>query len=398
MERTEEQRKKIRMLAITSTLTSLVLIASTFAWFVGTRTVNVNSFDMTIAAIDGLSLSLDGTTWTESLTVGKDEVSYDGNTNTWAESGLIPVSTVGVVDSTSSTLKLFEKGSLTATEGGYRLLASRVKNYEQDENNKYGEANGYIAFDLFIKNLSGAEYYVEDNIKNEEAIYLTEDSKVKVSNDGVKDTGIENSVRIAFAQIGRVIATTTDVDKITGLTCTTIEDETSPKSGVTGICRNATIWEPNDTKHVVGAIEYYNKSCKKRTEEGYTLDTCKTLEDGESKKTYAIKDEINYKDSEGNDLAIVDVYDGEEYNGYSAQNTNLEVVDTFTDTEKVKKGHNRKDFLTLAPNSITKVRVYVYIEGQDIDNYDYAQIGKKVSINFGFTKQKFLDEDGNLNT
>ena len=49
--------------------------------------------------------------------------------------------------------------------------------------------------------------------------------------------------------------------------------------------------------------------------------------------------------------------------------------------------------MTLAPNSITKLRIYIYIEGQDIDNYDFAQIGKKIAVNFGFTKERFDDEN-----
>ena len=49
--------------------------------------------------------------------------------------------------------------------------------------------------------------------------------------------------------------------------------------------------------------------------------------------------------------------------------------------------------MTLAPNSVTKVRVYVYIEGQDVDNYDFASLGKQISVNFGFTKERFTAED-----
>ena len=49
----------------------------------------------------------------------------------------------------------------------------------------------------------------------------------------------------------------------------------------------------------------------------------------------------------------------------------------------------------LAPNSITKVRVYIWIEGQDIDNYDFAQLGRQISVNFGFTKERFYGEDIN---
>ena len=60
---------------------------------------------------------------------------------------------------------------------------------------------------------------------------------------------------------------------------------------------------------------------------------------------------------------------------------------------KNEKGMNRKEFMTLAPNSITKLRVYIYIEGQDIDNYDFASLGKKISVNFGFTKERFEQTD-----
>ena len=51
--------------------------------------------------------------------------------------------------------------------------------------------------------------------------------------------------------------------------------------------------------------------------------------------------------------------------------------------------------MTLAPNSITKLRVYIFIEGQDVDNYDFASLGKKISVKFGFTKERFLGEDIN---
>ncbi len=388
--RNKKQQRRVKNLALVFTLTTIVLVTSTFAWFIGMRTVNVDEFDVTIAAVDGLSLSLNGTDWTEKLSVSKEAANYDGNTNVWAEKGLIPMSTIGALDDNSSTMKLFQKASLTKTDGGYRLLASRVNNYTETDG-KYNEGDGYVAFDLFIKNLSGEEYYIEDNIANEEAIYLTNDSSVKVSTSGgIAGTGIENSVRVAFAQIGRVIATTTNADIIRGLKCT---GEATELTDPTGICRTAQIWEPNDRNHVAGAIEYYSESCKTRTADGYGDTKCKAITDGLAYSTYAISEVITYKDGE-NLLPVVDVYDGADYNGY-AGSTKLQAVDTFTDSEKLLAGTARQDFMTLAPNSITKVRVYVYIEGQDIDNYDLAQIGKKISINFGFTKQRFNEDDIN---
>ena len=56
-------------------------------------------------------------------------------------------------------------------------------------------------------------------------------------------------------------------------------------------------------------------------------------------------------------------------------------------------GMERQGVFTLAPNSITKLRIYIYLEGQDIDNYDYASFGKQVKINFGFSKSREEDDE-----
>lgn len=394
--RNEKHEKRVKKLIVGSGLCAILLIVSTYAWFIGMKTVNVSSFDVSIAAIDQLSLSLDGENWANTVEISSttyNTKSYSGNTNTWGGKGLIPMSTVGKIDTNASRMILFEKGSLTATAGGYRLMASQVKNSATDGK----EADGYVAFDLFVRNLSGNEYYSEMNKLNEEAIYLTTDSAVTVASDGIANTGIENSVRVAFAQIGRVRATTTDVGTITGITCATA-------GSVTGICanRDAQIWEPNDKAHVQNAINWYTTSCKKRTGDSVTAEgayggACKTITNNEAYQTYAVSGEIGYADN-------VDVYDGSAYNEYtgsiaaSAQAGKLVAYDTFTDTEKNIAGVDRPQFITLAPNSITKIRVYIYIEGQDVDNYDFASLGKKISVAFGFTKQRYFDEDVQYNS
>ena len=402
--RNEKHEKRVKKLIVGSGLCAIILIVSTYAWFIGMKTVNVSSFDVSIAAIDQLSLSLDGEHWSDTVAISKTtyndtNVVYEGNTNSWGGTGLIPMSSVGVIDTTASRMILFEKGSLTTTPGGYRLMASRVDNYNEGKT----EQNGYVVFDLFIKNLSGNEYYTEMNQLNEEAIYLTTDSAVTVAQDGEANTGIENSVRVAFAQIGRVKATTTDPEVITGITCANTTDSSS-KPVVTGICSNrvAQIWEPNDTAHVQNAINWYTTSCKKRiaatiTDSASYNGTCGTVADGTANQTYAVSGVINYTDQ-------VDVYDGTDYNSYTASvaaaptDGKLNAYDTFTDTEKNLAGVARPTFITLAPNSITKVRIYVYIEGQDIDNYDFASLGKKISVAFGFTKERFFDEDVNYDS
>ena len=387
--RNKKHEKRLRKLGIATALCAIILGVSTYAWFIGMKTVNVSSFDISIASTESLMLSLDGETWDYEVNINEenyDTASYDGNTNSWGGEGLVPISTTGAMSPDTSRLIMFEKGSLTATAGGYRLMASQV-------DNTTAETDGYVAFDLFIKNFSGEEYYTNYDPQNEEAIYLTPESTVKSAMVGEEaKSGIENSVRVAFAQVGRVEADTEDVGTITGIDC-------AGAGGSTKICdqRDAQVWEPNDTKHVQNAINWYNESCEKRTgdsvmDEGSYAGACGTVNDGVAYSTYVVSGEIDETDT-------VDVYDGEDYNSYTksisptAADGKLVDLDTFTDTEKNLQGVDRPTFMTLAPNSITKVRVYVYIEGQDIDNYDFASLGKKISVSFGFTKERFYGED-----
>ena len=385
MKRNRNQEKRVKKLILTTGLFAVLLVASTYAWFIGMQNVAVSAFDVKIKAIDGLSLSVDGDKFSEEVTISKanyDSVFTTNNQNVWGD--LIPMSSVGIVNNTTSKLVLYEKASLTATDGGYRIMASQV------ENTADKEGEGYVAFDLFIRNLSGEEYYTDYNPLNEEAIYLTTDSAVTVAaagattvgdEEGVAGTGIENSVRVGFAQIARVEADVTDQDTLTGLNC-------QGGTGVTVICneRVAQIWEPNDNVHVKNALNWYDKSCKGRTASGYA-GKCATLSEDGIYPTYAISTVIDDK------VTTVDVYDGEAYNGYTGSGTYLLAYDYFTDSEKNLKGESRPTFMTLAPNSITKVRVYVWIEGQDIDNYDFAQLGQAITVNFGFTKEKFTGAD-----
>ena len=218
--RNQKQEKRVKKLLLSTGLFAVLLVASTYAWFIGMKSVSVTTFDIKIKATEGLALSVNGEPngFSDKITINKTnfDKAYEDNQNVWGD--LIPMSSVGVVNPETSKLELYEKGSLTASKGGYRILASQV------ENTAAKEADGYVAFDLFIKNLSGEEYYTTNNPANEEAIYLTTDSAVTVASagadaskgdeSGVAGTGIENSVRVAFAQIARVEANTTDASLI----------------------------------------------------------------------------------------------------------------------------------------------------------------------------------------
>ena len=418
MKKNSKRNKRIRNLVLICVMSALLLTVGTYAWFIGMQTVKVNSFEVKIAGVDSLMLSMDGKSWSTAIDVTDEETypAYAKNANeflTDSKEGLKPISTNGVFDTDASRLKLFEKGSLTATTGGYRLMASQVDNVttQVTDGTEYVEGDGYVAFDLFVMNLSGDAYYPEISTpSNEEAIYLTYESKVTAGTTGNTSAGIENSVRVAFGQIGRVSASAfyplgdEDTDKwntVTGMTCAGSKDA-QDKVVVTGICRDAAIWEPNENTHTAAAIKWYETTCKARkAATGENKSFSYETEEGK-KECSALTEYItsNVVAKEIKETDYVDVYDGP-YNKYTGSTgTLLKQVDTFTDTEKLKSGVNREEIFTLAPNSITKIRVYIWIEGQDIDNYDFASLGYSISVNFGFTKERItsgeIDENMDL--
>ena len=129
MKRDSKRAKRIRNLVLVCVLSALLLTVSTYAWFIGMQTVKVNAFEIEIASVDGLMLSMDGVKWDTTIYPNQPSKTpvYANNTNqflTGEKEGLIPMSSVGEINQTSSRMKLYQKGSLTATKGGYRLLAS----------------------------------------------------------------------------------------------------------------------------------------------------------------------------------------------------------------------------------------------------------------------------------
>ena len=147
--RNNKHTRRVRNLVLLCAVCAVILTVSTYAWFIGMKTVNVSTFDIDIATTEGLFLSMDGESWSYELNAAGEEA-YEGNTNTWARDvGLIPMSSIGDMDPLASRMKLYEKASLTTSDGGYRLLTSRVQNFatSPDDPKEFDQGKGYVAFD-----------------------------------------------------------------------------------------------------------------------------------------------------------------------------------------------------------------------------------------------------------
>lgn len=406
----KRKTRKIALLFLLTGITAVLLVVETYAWFVGLTTIAVQDFEIGVSSEVDFEMSLDGKTWDTKLTISEDTITtkaYASNTNKWlaadtdADSvGLIPLSTAGVADvKNGGRLKLFGKSSMTATGGGYRLIADQIKN-------ETTEGDGYLVFDLFIRNGTGTDYIKTYNRADDEAVYLKRNSVVTVSKAGgeTEDYGLANSVRVAFVQLGRIASAGASDGAAAEIKC----NESDAEGGSTSLCTqpgNVVVWEPNEDQHHEGLVTYFNNVCKTKAAASEPLNgfvyggtegttKCTPVSAGSSNTaldknsvvpTYVVNSKITSEDN-------VDVYDG--LNGYNStigtgDTAKLVNLDTFTDAEKNTEGAARIPFFYLAPNSITKIRVYIYLEGQDVDNYDLISNGNKVKINFGFTKDQW---------
>jgi hypothetical protein len=392
----KRKKKKIFLLVIVIAVTAIVLIVETYAWFVGLSTVNTSSFNINVSTGGGLEISLDGENWkkddqvlnisssTITATSGTGDHAYEGNTNKWTgEKGLIPLSSSGLLDTTTGHIKFYEKSSLSSTAGGYKIVATQVDNSTQ-------EADGYVVFDLFIRNGTD-NVYANGNYGSSgaENVYLKKTSSATVN--GSSNYGAANSVRVGFFSIGGIKAYDASVEQIRGLSCSTTNTTTMLKlcPSFSSIALRWNIWEPNYKSHTSNAVSYFNQVCKKRNSSTgeYLTDSCTTLTATSSFNTYSIRDSIDSSDN-------VDIYDG--LNGYSgnyySSSTNpdgkLYRYTPYRITSSTTYSYNNQLF-KLAGNSITKVRVYIWLEGQDVDNYDIITKNSNIIINFGLTKDMY---------
>lgn len=417
-------RSKKTILAVG--VTTIALVVATYAWFVGITRVKVDKFVVDVSVAEGLSLSLDGKNWGSKVKISKgiiggseniviDDVdtskkliaenggeypAANGNVNHWASAGnttgkegLEPVSSAGTLfydssnasDTKNSQARFFAKTTMTSESGGYKLTAGEITS---------PDSKGYVAFDLFLKNSTGAEYDSTYLASHDEAIFLTKASDVSYDTSGSSvGEGIENSIRVGFYSLGRVSSRTTAVNTIQGINC-------SGGTGVTALCNigadgnastspvrgdNWNIWEPNDTAHKASAIVRFNGACIKRSAAGVYVT-------GEDRNCTQLADDVGYVNTYAIKAPILlsnevdsNIYDG--HNGYTNPNMSS-AMQTLTNTVNRNEA-NRTALLHVAPSSITKIRVYIWLEGQDIDNFDLAAEYQTLNVSFGLTKERF---------
>ena len=318
-------RKQRRLL-----LTLLLLLAAgvflgtaSFAWFTANQKVTISPIDVNVSTSSGIQISADGSNW-KSVLINSD-ITGASSTYTAAvnqvPTTLEPVSTIGEVDATGK-MKMF-LGQVVANETTGDFVLSATQSVETNTTS----SGKFIAFDIFLKNESN------------ETLYMTPNSRVTFRNS---DSGIKNATRVAFVTLGH----TTTSDSIANI-----------RALNTGTSSTVKIWEPNYDVHtadgVANAISPY----------GIT-----TLSQGSGNAW------VPYS---GVKAAFADTLGIKR-----EQATQTLHSEYFTDVNpdiKTVEGYTTSQTLTAANGllaGITKMRIYMWVEGQDVDCENNASGGE----------------------
>ena len=313
-------KRKRRFLFIWFFFLTIFLSTITYAWFTSNRLVDLQFFDIHVETDGGLEISANAIDWKSELTVEDLKNAYKTYPSSVNQvpGEMKPMSSGGGIDANGFLTMFYGQADYGGNSKYYLTTYRKIEEKTTDESN-----NGdFIAFDVFIKTTAA------------KTIYLSSNSIVKPKEgDGV---GIENSARIAFIKEGH---TSSDANITTAQTLKTTSDD------------NVIIWEPNYDVH---------------TEHGVT----------NARKTYGIEttttdaEIIPYDGVVGTvtSSAMIELSDANATN-YPNLFSSVD-IDIYT---KCNNATNRELFDIEA--GITKFRVYMWLEGQDVDSENQASHG-----------------------
>ena len=325
MAKRNKRKNNLRYSLLLLLLLLVFLIVSTYAWFTANQTVTISTLDVNVQTSNGLQISADAINWKTILQ--KEDITgatatYATNTNQMPDE-MEPVSSAGVV--TAGVMDMFS-GEVDADDSGtdYTLVSNKLTDTR-------GTEGTYIAFDIFLR------------IDQPSQVYLTTASNVTYK-QGATDKGLQNAARVAFIDEGNASIETEP---------TTIQ---ALKNGTSSI-----IWEPNYDVHTAAGVL--------NAKEIYGLDTTTT---GGTQLSYdGIKAAFNI----GKGVTLK-----------TANKTSFaDSFETVTPTISTTKDFDTQQSLLNLKAGITKVRIYMWVEGQDVDCENNAS-GTDISFNVQITK------------
>ena len=361
----EEKRKKrgflyfknrrMLFLLIAFIFTIVILSTSTYAWFTSNYTVSVQPLDVQVSSGSGIQISTDAVNWKSMITLADIQAGYSGGVNKVPDGEMSPVSTVKTAYADATTwsqgLKMFKGTIVNDVNSGVMYLDT-----VQEADNSTTEKN-YIAFDLFIK----LDYKATEQAPTQK-VYFT--SGTGITTYGAANTYIEYAGRMGFVVQGNA-ASSSSVDTLRHI------------KGATAV----KIYEPNYDVHTANGLTNArdNYNITGYIPDGET-DPVPYTQTGNAQAVpyYGVKAAFEYDDEED---ITAQGYTPSGTRLYSTDSTKFDLVEP--DYQTTAANTSTFDFMNMSPG-VTKIRVYMWVEGQDIDCENTAS-GGNVQFNLGFT-------------
>jgi len=411
-----KRKSELKIIFFIILVAAALFIVSTYAWFSTQKNVSITNLNGTVEVAEGLEISLDALNWANEIVLGEDmsimDNAYTGHKNL-SPSELLPVSTLGKVynssgnvindpdESTMTDIKMI-RGKITNS----KELSEIVSMDESVTNSEAANYPGYFAFDIFLKNSSKQNDY-DDNLQ------LNYDSSLHISADGNDQVGLQNTARVAFAKYGsgEIISQTgnkivrSGVSDVMASQETILKETGTPVAGADRVyITDVAIWEPNAGDHVEYIVNNNNKITWS------SGDATKYVKDlGEGKTGFATNTQIptyalTTTAATNKDVVIENIYAWDGSESYLEKQVTLQTDKRSESDYRLKDGvenlistgdDSGNTPFAIAPNCVVRLRVYVWLEGQDVDCINYASHGGGVTVNIGLVKGSTPGDDEN---
>ena len=311
----QEKNKKVALLLLLLLFFIVLCTSATYAWFSSNKRATIDAMDINVATITGIQVSVDGINWRNEVTkedIINAHITYPAATNQLPLT-LDGCSTDGAVG--DGKLRLYY--GTTRERDGVFYLTTALQSEINCVGDEQCQGKHYIAFDLFFL------------VTNQTTLVVTPASSVVNKNE--RDDGGQNSARVGFVILGTV------ADTASGASAQGLKNAT-----------NSYIWEPN--------IDMHTKSGVKNALSVYGIST---TEVGGARIPYrGVNQEIK-----GTGVAINQTHNSPYFTPVNPQITTV-------------AGFSTDQVLTTIPRGITKMRIYLWLEGQDVDLENDASRGE----------------------
>ena len=325
----EKRKRKLRTLILLLFLTIIMFGTSTYAWFTANKVVTIKSIDVQVQAGGGIQISTDAKNWKSVITTTDILNGYKyGQDNSVHAVNQLPTEVTAVstnaVGNNNGRLNMYSSIiDNEASSGNYTIkTVLETDTGDSEDVGKAGTAGKYVVFDIFLR------------LDSQQTVYLTPDSNVVLTDPNDTDRGLKNAARVAFLELGHNSSSTSS-EELAGMNT----------SGGT------ILWEPN--------FDVHSSTVVNSVAPDYSINLTSTGTDSVTGET--LYSAVQYR---GVNAAISTPQDLKKTVNGQIQ-TGTVVMSPQIQTKA--RNNEFKTFVSNMAEGVTKYRVYMWIEGQDID-------------------------------